>query len=191
MNKKILSIFVMIMALSLFGVSCSNEETTGTTVTPDPSMLADAGTPLAVTGNTTSAPAAATISSEAEVTVGSELTITGLLSTLESGSGKITYTVTGVAKEAGISDADAAEESYTGIDTTFFTATVGTTDNKVTIKIPAAKAKELSNNLYTTNSDTGSKIVGLKLTVTASATGYASTTFDVFVKITGHSDSIA
>ena len=30
MNKKILSIFVMIMALSLFGVSCSNEDSTGT-----------------------------------------------------------------------------------------------------------------------------------------------------------------
>ncbi|TXJ43240.1 hypothetical protein [Brachyspira pilosicoli] len=30
MNKKILSIFVMIMALSLFGVSCSNENSTGT-----------------------------------------------------------------------------------------------------------------------------------------------------------------
>ena len=30
MNKKILSIFVMIMALSLFGVSCSNEGSTGT-----------------------------------------------------------------------------------------------------------------------------------------------------------------
>ena len=29
MNKKILSIFVMIMALSLFGVSCSNEDSTG------------------------------------------------------------------------------------------------------------------------------------------------------------------
>ena len=47
MNKKILSIFVMIMALSLFGVSCSNEDSTGTggnnsdgsgtpTPTPDP-----------------------------------------------------------------------------------------------------------------------------------------------------------
>ena len=30
MNKKILSIFVMIMALSLFGVSCSNEDSKGT-----------------------------------------------------------------------------------------------------------------------------------------------------------------
>ena len=43
MNKKILSIFVMVMALSLLGVSCNNKETTG--VTPKKNIGAITFTP--------------------------------------------------------------------------------------------------------------------------------------------------
>lgn len=46
MNKKIISIFALVMAVSIFGISCSNKSTEPETITITPSAGVDSANPL-------------------------------------------------------------------------------------------------------------------------------------------------
>ena len=166
MNKKILPIFVMVMALSLLGISCNNKST-------DPNKteetLKDMPAFTALKGTATGSPVTLTVASantapSAETGVFDNSNVKGLAG--------IKYTVTAV-----IDDPDeAGGEAPITLTTDSFTTTDGTDLNLTTEGAKLVSALSAQNDYEQ-----------VKVTVTVSATGYKSSSVTIFVKaVRGH-----
>ena len=182
MNKKILSIFALIMALS-FAVSCSNEESTGTggnnnnTKKDFATFTANNGSSQDATqeDNAVAINVGTTITSALGAEKSGDLTlnITGAKDDTSFSASKVTYTVTKV-EEATATDPTDEEDNVDQLKAADLTAN-GT-------KLTIANGTTLASSTDFTGT---SKFDLKKVTITAKCEGYNDKDIVVFVKISG------
>ena len=168
MNKKILSIFVMVMALSLLGVSCNKKTTDptndgGSTTTQNKNFNLDIDT-----GSDKTSPLAVTVAISANaISADAESTAFTLKGTDKDLSG-ITFTVKSVATDTSVT----GHSQDSGI-----TSGVSVTADK---KLKFAQNTSVDSGFQTSTTHKG----GLKVIITASKEGYNSKDLTLYVLAT-------
>ena len=177
MNKKILSIFALIMALS-FAVSCSNSDTTGTggnnnNTNKDFATFTasgDKGDPTA------EATAIEMVVGDAQTTSGEKtanITLTATKADGDTGSAAITYAITGFENVTStLSDQSTNEETLSGI-----------TQSTITLENPYNQLKIADSIDLGAALSANGKYDMVKLTITAKCEGYNDKKIDVYVKL--------
>ena len=166
MNKKILSIFVMVMALSLLGVSCNNKDKTGAgDTTPKKNF-----TSVTVNGTGKDENTFAAISSVKNPVDSGTMKVAVALAVDPSDSLTLKYSVVAVERIANKGgDNDGGNQVDTGLNGNINAFSYDGTDIKLT-------AASVSNN-------DNSKTDYYKVTIAVSADGYNSKNVDIYVKL--------
>ena len=193
MNKKILSIFVMVMALSLLGVSCNKKTTDPTnnsTSSGSSSGSLTSAAMLTINGNNSGSPQSVSLNANAGTTavdILKPVTLVGWNENITSTS-TITYTVSSVkVHDAGTSSLTADQI----IDNKYFIASANTSDaTKCDLKISKDNVVDLNNNVIGNDGGGTAYNATFEIIVTETAEGYAPTYFKVYAKITAHTSNI-